>query len=99
MNSNHFIALSMCLFFIGFFGVLVRKNIIIILMSVELMLNAVNILMVTFSKELNDVGGQMAVFFIITVAAADSAVGLGLVIALFRNLKSVSTESIQYLKK
>ncbi len=99
MNQQGFIVLSMCLFFIGLFGVLVRKNILIIMMSIELMLNAVNIAFVTYAKELQDVSGQMAVFFIITVAAAESAVGLGLVIALFRNLKSVSTDSIQLLKK
>ena len=99
MNANNFIVLSLCLFFIGLFGVLVRRNIVIVLMSIELMLNAVNIAFVTYSHELHDMGGQMAVFFIITVAAAESAVGLGLVIALFRNLKSVSTESIQLLKR
>lgn len=99
MNQQAFIVLSMCLFFIGLFGVLVRKNILIIMMSIELMLNAVNIAFVTYAKELQDASGQMAVFFIITVAAAESAVGLGLVIALFRNLKSVSTDSIQLLKK
>jgi NADH-quinone oxidoreductase subunit K len=89
----------MCLFFIGLFGVLVRRNILIILMSIELMLNAVNVAFVAFGSEMQHLGGQMSVFFIITVAAAESAVGLGLVIALFRNLKSVSTEDIQLLKE
>lgn len=68
-------------------------------MSIELMLNAVNLAFVAFSHELQQVTGQMAVFFIITVAAAESAVGLGLVIALFRNLKTVNTEDIELLKE
>lgn len=76
-----------------------RRNILIIMMSIELMLNATNLAFVTFARNLDDAGGQMAVFFIITVAAAEAAVGLGLVIALFRNLKSVSTEDIQLLKE
>ena len=68
-------------------------------MSIELMLNAVNLAFVAGSHELQLVSGQIAVFFIITVAAAESAVGLGLVIALFRNLKTVSTDDIQLLKE
>jgi NADH-quinone oxidoreductase subunit K len=76
-----------------------RKNILVILMSVELMLNAVNVAFVTYSTELHNVAGQLAVFFIITVAAAEAAVGLGLLIAMFRNLKSVTTEDIQLLKE
>ncbi|MGZ3688212.1 MAG: NADH-quinone oxidoreductase subunit NuoK, partial [Bdellovibrionota bacterium] len=68
------VVLSFCalIFFIGFAGVLVRRNILIILMSIELMLNAVNLTFVTFSKQLQSMGGQMSVFFIITVAAAES---------------------------
>lgn len=99
MTTTNLILLSCILFFIGLFGVLIRKNILVLLMSVELMLNAVNLSFIAFGKELEHLGGQMAVFFIITVAAAESAVGLGLVIALFRNLKSVSTEDIQFLKE
>jgi NADH-quinone oxidoreductase subunit K len=99
MTSTNVLIFSSCLFFVGLFGVLARRNILIIMMSVELMLNATNLAFVAFAKDLQDVGGQMAVFFIITVAAAEAAVGLGLVIALFRNLKSVSTEDIQLLKE
>lgn len=99
MSANNIIILSSILFFTGLFGLLARRNILVILMSVELMLNAVNLLFVGFSHELQQLTGQMAVFFIITVAAAESAVGLGLVIALFRNLKSVSTEEIQQLRR
>lgn len=93
--------LSFCsaIFFIGFAGLLMRRNILVILMSIELMLNAVNLTFVTYSRELHSMGGQMAVFFIITVAAAEGAVGLGLVIALFRTLRTVDTDQIQLLKE
>jgi NADH-quinone oxidoreductase subunit K len=99
MTTTNMILFSVVLFFIGLFGVLTRRNILIIMMSIELMLNATNVAFVTYSRELQDAGGQMAVFFIITVAAAEAAVGLGLLIALFRNLKSVSTDDIQLLKE
>ena len=87
------------IFFIGLTGVMIRRNIIIILMSIELMLNAVNLSFVSYSNQLQDMGGQMAVFFIITVAAAESAVGLGLLIAMFRTLRSVDTDEIRLLKE
>ncbi len=95
------IVLSFCavIFFIGFAGVLVRRNILIVFMCIELMLNAVNLTFVTFSKQLHHMGGQMAVFFIITVAAAESAVGLGILITMFRTLKSVDTDQIQLLRE
>lgn len=95
------VVLSFCsiIFFIGLYGVVIRRNILVILMSIELMLNAVNLTFVTFSKQLSSMGGQMSVFFIITVAAAESAVGLGLVIAMFRTLKSVHTDDIELLRQ
>lgn len=95
------IVLSFCaaIFFIGLAGVLIRRNILVIMMCIELMLNAVNLTFVTFSKQLHHMGGQMDVFFIITVAAAESAVGLGLVIALFRTLRTVDTDEIRLLKE
>ena len=95
------VVLSFCatIFFIGFAGLLIRRNILVILMCIELMLNAVNLTFVTFSKELHHMGGQMSVLFIITVAAAESAVGLGLVIAMFRTLRSVDTDDIQLLRE
>ena len=99
MTTTTVMFFSIALFFIGLFGVLVRRNILIIMMSIELMLNATNMAFITFSRANQDMGGEMAVFFIITVAAAEAAVGLGLVIALFRNLKTVSTEDIQLLKE
>lgn len=101
MNVEPWIVLSFAslIFVIGLVGLVVRRNILIILMCIELMLNAVNLTFVVLSKSQSQLEGQMAVFFIITVAAAESAVGLGLVIAMFRTLKSVSTEDIQLLKE
>lgn len=100
-NAEPWVVLSFCaaIFFIGFVGVLIRRNILVVLMSIELMLNSVNLTFVTFSKLLHHMGGQMSVFFIITVAAAESAVGLGLVIAMFRTLRSVDTDQIQLLRE
>lgn len=101
MYVEPWVVLSFCsiIFFIGFAGVLIRRNILVILMCIELMLNAVNLTFVTFSKMLHHMGGQMSVFFIITVAAAESAVGLGLVIAMFRTLRTVDTDDIQFLRE
>jgi NADH-quinone oxidoreductase subunit K len=101
MQVEPWVVLAFCsiIFFIGFAGVLIRRNILVILMCVELMLNAVNLTFVTFSKQLHHLGGQMSVFFIITVAAAESAVGLGLVIAMFRTLRSVDTDEIRFLRE
>ena len=90
---------SATVFFIGLTGIMIRRNILVILMCIELMLNAVNLTFVTFSNMLNNMGGQMAVFFVITVAAAESAVGLGLLIAMFRTLRSVDTDDVRILKE
>lgn len=87
------------IFFIGLVGILVRRNILILLMCIELMLNSVNLTFVVFGKQLNQMGGQMATVFIIVVAAAESAVGLGLLIAMFRTLKSVDTDDLRLLKE
>lgn len=93
------LAFCASIFVIGLFGVLVRRNILVVLMCIELMLNAANLTFVTYSKQLQNLDGQMAVFFIITVAAAESAVGLGLLIAMFRTLRSVDTDDIQLLRE
>ena len=93
------LSFSAIIFFIGLVGIVVRHNILVMLMCIELMLNAVNLTFVTFSKTMNHLGGQMSVFFIITVAAAESAVGLGLVIAMFRTLRSVDTDDIRLLRE
>jgi NADH-quinone oxidoreductase subunit K len=87
------------IFFIGLAGVMMRRNILVILMCVEIMLNAVNLSFVAYARQLDDMGGQMAVFFIIVVAAAESAVGLGLLISMFRTLKTVDTDEIRLLKE
>lgn len=94
------IILSFCaaIFFTGLAGVLIRRNILVVIMSIELMLNAVNLTLVTFSSALGNPAGQMTVFFIIVVAAVESAVGLGLVISLFRTLRTVDTDQIQLLR-
>lgn len=87
------------IFFIGLAGVMMRRNILVILMCVEIMLNAVNLSFVSYARQFSDMGGQMAVFFIIVVAAAESAVGLGLLISMFRTLKTVDTDEIRLLKE
>jgi NADH-quinone oxidoreductase subunit K len=93
------LSFSAMIFVIGLVGLIVRKNILVILMCVELMLNAVNLTFVTYSQVLQSMVGQMSVFFVIAVAAAESAVGLGLLIAMFRTIRSVDTEEIQLLKE
>jgi NADH-quinone oxidoreductase subunit K len=90
--------LSAVLFVIGVVGVLIRKNIIIILLSIELMLNATNINFVAFSHYLQDVTGQVFVFFVMTVAAAEVAIGLAIIIALYRNRSTISVEDISLMK-
>ena len=83
---------------IGIVGVLTRRNVLIVLMSIELMFNAVNINLVAFSKYFQDTIGQVFVIFVITVAAAEAAVGLGIVIALFRNKEKLHLDEIDLLK-
>ena len=92
------LSFSSLIFFIGLTGLIIRRNLLIILMSIELMLNAVNLTFVTFSKKLHDLGGEVSVLFIIVVAAAESAVGLGLLIALFRTIKKVDTNNLRVLR-
>jgi NADH-quinone oxidoreductase subunit K len=95
---NHAIALSLVLFFIGACGALARRNLIVILMSIELMLNAVNLALVAFSRQWGDLAGQIFVLMVIVVAAAEVTVGLGIVIALFRNRESVNVEDVSLLR-
>lgn len=96
---SHYLLLSAILFTIGAVGVVVRKNAIVIFMCIELMLNAVNISFVAFSRELGTLDGQIAVFFVMVVAAAEAAVGLAIIIALFRSLRSVETDEAIELKR
>ncbi|VAV82567.1 NADH-ubiquinone oxidoreductase chain K [hydrothermal vent metagenome] len=93
-----FIGLGLILFMIGVAGVLLRKNIIIVLMSIELMLNSVNINLVTFSYYLDDLRGQIFAIFTITVAAAEVAVALGILIALVRNRRVINSDDMDSLK-
>lgn len=96
--TSHYLMLSAVLFTIGVIGVLTRRNIVVILMSIELILNAVNINLVVFSRQLGSVAGQVFAIFIITDAAAEVVVGLGILIALFRNRKTVNADEIDLLK-
>jgi NADH-quinone oxidoreductase subunit K len=93
-----YVALSSTLFLIGLVGVLVRRNIVIVLLCIEIMLNAVNINFVAFSKYQHVIDGQIFVFFVITVAAAEVAVGLGIIIALFRLRETINIDEINILK-
>ncbi len=95
---NNYILLSALLFTIGVMGVLFRRNAIIIFMCIELMLNAVNLLLVAFSAMHNDSGGQILVFFIMAVAAAEVAVGLAILVMIYRNVKSVDINVLNKLK-
>ena len=93
-----YIILSGILFTIGVIGVLTRRNAIIIFMCIELMLNAVNLAFVTFSRQLNSMDGQIFVFFIMAVAAAEAAVGLAIIVAIFRNKATVNVDDINLMK-
>ncbi|MHB1926305.1 MAG: NADH-quinone oxidoreductase subunit NuoK [Leptospirillum sp.] len=93
-----YVALSSTLFLIGLVGVLIRRNIVIVLLCIEIMLNAVNINFVAFSKYQHVIDGQIFVFFVITVAAAEVAVGLGIIIALFRLRETINIDEINILK-
>ncbi len=95
---NWYLMLSATVFMIGVFGFLTRKNIIIMFMSIELMLNAVNISLVAFSHYLQDLRGNILVFMIITVAAAEAAIGLALIIALFRNKQTAHVDEMNEMK-
>jgi len=94
----HYSLLSAALFMIGVIGVLIRRNIIIILMSIELILNAVNINLVAFSAQLQDISGQVFVVFIIAVAAAEAAVGLGIILAFYRNKETVNIDEMSLMR-
>ena len=94
----HYFMLSAALLLIGTLGVLARRNIVIILMSIELILNAVNINLVTFSSLFDHVNGQIFAIFVITVAVAEAAVGLGILIAMFRNKETVQADEVDLLK-
>ena len=98
ITPTHYMLLSAALFMIGVIGVMVRRNIIIILMSIELILNAVNINLVAFSKELGNAIGQVFVVFVIAVAAAEAAVGLGIILAFYRNKETVNIDEMNLMR-
>ena len=95
---NHYLVLSAILFSLGMAGVLLRRNLIVLLMSVELMLNAVNISFVAFSKYTGKIDGQVMVFFVMTIAAAEAAVGLALAVSIFKRFKEVNIRFFEHLK-
>jgi NADH-quinone oxidoreductase subunit K len=98
MPIQYYLFLSFALFCIGIMGALMRRNAIIILMSIELMLNAVNLLLVSFSKMYNDASAQIFVFFIMVVAAAEVAVGLAIIVMVYRKVHSVDVNILNRLK-
>jgi NADH-quinone oxidoreductase subunit K len=99
VGLSHYLILGALLFAISVVGIFLnRKNVIIVLMAIELMLLAVNMNFIAFSHYLNDTAGQVFVFFILTVAAAESAIGLAILVVLFRNLRSINVDDMQSLK-
>jgi NADH-quinone oxidoreductase subunit K len=99
MPVSYYFGLSAILFTIGAIGVLIRRNAIIIFMSVELMLNAANLAFVAFSQLHDTLNGQVLVFFVITVAAAEVAIGLALIVAIFRTKQSINVDELSDLKQ
>jgi NADH-quinone oxidoreductase subunit K len=98
IGLSHYLILAAILFTISVVGIFLnRKNIIILLMSIELMLLAVNINFIAFSHYLNDIAGQIFVFFILTVAAAESAIGLAIIVLIFRNARSINVDDLNRL--
>jgi NADH:ubiquinone oxidoreductase subunit K len=98
MPASYFLVLSALLFSIGIYGVLARQNAVLVLLSVELMLNAANINLVTFAALLKDAAGQVFALFVIAVAAAEVGIGLAIVILIFRNRQSVAVDEMSLMK-
>jgi NADH-quinone oxidoreductase subunit K len=98
VSTYHYLFLGAALFTVGVIGVLTRRNILVILMSIELMMNAVNINLIAFSDRLHHPTGQIFAIFVITVAAAEAAVGLGIVIAMFKNKETMNVNEIDIMK-
>ena len=99
ISLSHYLVLGGILFAISVLGIFLnRKNVIILLMAIELMLLAVNMNFIAFSHYLGDIHGQVFVFFILTVAAAESAIGLAILVVLFRNLRTINVEDLDHLK-
>jgi NADH-quinone oxidoreductase subunit K len=99
ISLSHYLILGAILFSIGIVGIFLnRKNVIIVLMAIEIMLLAVNLNFIAFSYFLHDIAGQIFVFFILTVAAAESAIGLAILVVLFRNIQSINVDDLDQLK-
>jgi NADH-quinone oxidoreductase subunit K len=98
ITPTHYLVLSAALFIIGVTGVMVRRNIIVVFMSIELILNAVNINLVAFSSQLQNVVGQVFAMFVVVVAASEAAVGLGIILALYRNKETINIDEMNVMR-
>ncbi len=98
LSGAWYLGLAAVVFSIGTFGLLVRRNVLVMFMCIELMLNAVNLTFVTFSRMLNDIGGQALVFFTLVVAAAEVVVGLGIVVAIFRRRRNATADDFHIMR-
>ena len=98
VGLHHYLVVSFLLFALGLFGVIIRRNVLVIYMSLELMLNAANLALVAFSRFNSNLDGQVFVFFVITVAAAEVAVGLALIVALYRKRQTAHVEDLTTMK-
>jgi NADH-quinone oxidoreductase subunit K len=98
VTLNHYLILSAAIFAIGVLGVVARRNLIVVLMSIELMLNAVNLTFIAFSRFLASMQGQVIVFFVMAVAAAEAVIGLAIIISVFRHRRSLDPHDMQLLK-
>ena len=99
VTIQHYMVLSAILFFIGVFGVLFRRNLIVVFMSIELMLNGVNLSFVTFARYTGSMDGHVVAFFVMALAAAEAAVGLAILVMLFRNRSTVQADDLRLLKE
>jgi len=98
VDASWYLMLAAALFTIGAIGLLIRRNVLVMFMCIELMLNAVNLTFVTFARQLNDIGGQSLVFFVLVVAAAEVVVGLGIIVSIFRRRGDVTADDLNLLK-
>ena len=98
ITPNYYLVVAALLFTIGAVGLLLRRNVLVMFMCVELMLNAANVTFVTFARALNDVGGQVIVFFTLVVAAAEVAVGLAIIVAIFRRRRDATADDVRLLR-
>ena len=96
--ESYYLTVGAILFTIGAVGLLIRRNVLVMFMCVELMLNAVNLTFVTFARKLDDIGGQSLVFFVMVVAAAEVVVGLGIIVAIFRRRAATTADDLHILK-